>query len=149
MPSMLFAEDLTVGTVFPLGRRTLTAAEIVDFARRWDPQTFHVDEAVATASSFGGLIACGVHTIAVAQRLLADAFLTRTAVIAGLGVDDLRLLAPVRPGTVITGTAEITACRPRDDGRAVVTFATALVDEAGAPLMAQRTTMLVHGRPPD
>jgi acyl dehydratase len=144
---MRFAEDLEVGTVFPLGRRSLTAEEIVDFAIQWDPQPFHVDEEVARASPFGGLIASGVQTVAVAQRLLFEAFMVDTAVIAGLGVDDMRLVGPVRPGTVITGNAEIVACRLKENGRGVVTFATHLVDDAGATLMTQRTTMLVRRRP--
>lgn len=146
---MRFAEDLEAGTVFPLGRRTLTAEEIIDFAVRWDPQPFHVDVEAARASPFGGLIASGVQTLAVAQRLVYDAFMVDTAVIAGLGVDDVRLVAPVRPGTVITGSAEILGCRLRGDGRAVVVFATRLVDDTGAALMSQRTTMLVRRRPAD
>lgn len=144
---MLYAEDLDAGTVFPLGCRSLTAAEIMEFARAWDPMPFHVEEAAALASPFGGLIASGLHTIAVAQRLLFDAFMDRTHVIAGLGVDGLRMTGPVRPGTVITGQAEILDRRLRDaDG--VVTFRTALVDgDDGSALLTQRTTMLVGRRP--
>lgn len=144
---MRYAEDLTPGLTFRLGRRQLSEDEIVDFARQWDPMPFHVDAAYAARTAFGGLIASGVQTIAVAQRLLFDALMIDTAVIAGLGVDDLRMVRPVRPGTVITGDAEIVEQRLRDDGRAVIAFTTRLTDDGGETLLTQRTTMLVHRRP--
>jgi acyl dehydratase len=144
MGAMLFAEDLEPGRTFLLGTMSLSAQEIVDFARAWDPQPFHVDADAAAATAFGGLIASGVQTVAVAQRLLFDAFVGHSAVIAGLGVDELRLPRPLRPGTVVSGRAEIVDRRLRDDGRAVVVFATTLVDADGQTLMTQRTTMLVR-----
>ncbi|MCW3014698.1 MAG: dehydratase [Solirubrobacterales bacterium] len=147
MRPMLFAEDLEPGRTFPFGTTSLTARQIVDFARDWDPQPFHVDKDAAAATAFGGLVASGVHTVAVAQRLLFDAFVGHTAVIAGLGVDELRLPRPLRPDAVVSGHAEIVGRRLRDDGRAVVTFATTLTDTNGDTLMTQRTTMLVHSLP--
>lgn len=145
---MRYAEDLTPGLTFRLGRRQLSAEEIIDFARQWDPMPFHVDEAYAARTAFGGLIASGVQTIAVAQRLLFDALMIDTAVIAGLAVDDLRMHRPVRPSTVITGVGEIVEQRLREDGRGVVAFTTTLTDAGdGETLLTQRTTMLVHRRP--
>lgn len=145
--AMLYAEDLEPGTRFRLRPRRLSAEEIVTFAREWDPQPFHVDAAAAAATGFGGLIASGVQTIAVSQRLLFDAFMDRTAVIAGLGVDDLRMLRPVRPSTVIGGVAEIVDRRLLEDGRGVITFTTTLRDQDEQTLLTLRTTMLVHRRP--
>jgi acyl dehydratase len=147
MGTMHYAEDLEPGRTFPLGTMSLSAQAIVDFAQAWDPQPFHVDADAAAATAFGGLIASGVQTVALAQRLLFDAFVGRSAVIAGLGVDELRLLLPLRPDADVSGHAEIVERRLRHDGRAVVTFATTLTDAAGSTLMTQRTTMLVHSRP--
>ncbi|WP_354698502.1 MaoC/PaaZ C-terminal domain-containing protein [Paraconexibacter sp. AEG42_29] len=144
---MRYAEDLTVGTVFELGERQLSAEEIVAFARDWDPQPFHVDPAFAEQTDFGGLIASGVQTIAVAQRLLFDAFFAGTAVIAGVAVDGLRMRRPVRPSTIITGRAEIDEQRLDDDGRGLIGFTVKLVDQDGDTLMTHRTTMLVSRRP--
>jgi acyl dehydratase len=147
MPRMRYAEDLTPGLTFPLGRRQLSAEEIIAFAREWDPQPFHVDEAAAATTVFGGLVASGVQSVAVAQRMLFDAFMFDTAVIAGLGVDDLRMHRPVRPSTVIGGDAEIVGQRLLEDHRGVIAFTTTLRDQDGETLLTQRTTMLVHRRP--
>ena len=67
-----YFEDLEIGTTAELGSHTFTRAEIVDFARRFDPQPFHLDEAAGKESLFGGLCASGWHTAAVWLRLVLD-----------------------------------------------------------------------------
>ena len=74
-------DDLEPGQVHHLGRRMVTRDEIVAFAREWDPQPFHLDEAAAAASIYGGLIASGWHTVCVFMRLYADGLLARAAAI--------------------------------------------------------------------
>lgn len=101
------ADDLATGDRIELGRRTLTEAEIVEFARDWDPQWFHTDPAAAAAGYHGGAIASGIHTLAVLQRLCVEALYSRWAVIAGRGFDRLRFTAPVRPGDTLTGAVTI------------------------------------------
>ena len=88
--TMLHLDDLAPGQVYPLGRRTLSRDEIVAFAREWDPQPFHLDEAAAAASIYGGLIASGWHTVCVFMRLFADGLLRRAAALGSPGVDDVR-----------------------------------------------------------
>ena len=90
-------EDFQVGPPVELGRHTVTRDEIVDFAKRYDPQPFHVDEEAAAHSFYGGLIASGWHTCAIAMRLMCDSYLLDSASMGSPGVENLRWLRPVRP----------------------------------------------------
>jgi acyl dehydratase len=96
-----YFEDYVTGEVFEYGQIPVTAAEIVEFARRFDPQDMHVDPAAAARSRFGGLIASGWHTAAMMMRLFADNFLSKVASLASPGLDELRWLQPVHPGDVL------------------------------------------------
>src|SRR5436305_12246927 len=89
----------------------ITSGEIVEVAGRWDPQPFHLDEVAAAASHFGGLVASGLHTIA-ASLALGSRETPGTAAMAGLGLDDLRFLHPVRPGDRLVQTTEVIAVLP-------------------------------------
>lgn len=91
-------EDYLPGSVAEYGAIDVTADEIVAFGRRFDPQPFHIDEEFATRSDFGGLIASGWHTASLMMRLLVDSFLSKMAGLGSPGIDQLRWLAPVRPG---------------------------------------------------
>ena len=94
-------EDYVPGSVFEYGEVRVEEAEILEFARRFDPQDMHVDPEVAAQGRFGGLIASGWHTGAMMMRLLADNFLPKQASLASPGIDELRWLQPVRPGDVL------------------------------------------------
>ena len=87
--TMLHLDDLAPGQVYPLGRRTLGRDEIIAFAREWDPQPFHLDEAAAAASIYGGMIASGWHTVCVFMRLFADGLLLRAASLGALKPESL------------------------------------------------------------
>jgi acyl dehydratase len=93
-----YFEDYQVGEVIEFGDHLITKEEIVGFAQRYDPQPFHVDEAAAAESHFGGLIASGWMTASVMMRLLVEHFISRVASMGSPGVDELRWLRPVRPG---------------------------------------------------
>ena len=105
-------EDLTPGQIHHLGRRTLERDEIVAFARDWDPQPFHLDEAAAATSIYGGLIASGWHTACVFMRLFVDGLLHRAAAMGSPGIEELRWLKPVRPGDTLEARLEILEVRP-------------------------------------
>jgi len=98
---MQYFEDVEIGTGRETASRTLSKDEIIEFAREFDPQPFHLDEAAAKQSLYGGLIASGWHTASVMMRLLVDTFVGRTASIGSPGFDNLRWLKPVRPGDTI------------------------------------------------
>jgi acyl dehydratase len=93
-----YFEDYPVGEVARFGDHLVTADEIVEFARRYDPQAFHVDAEAARATVFGGLIASGWMTASCAMRLLVDHFISPIASMGSPGIDELRWLQPVRPG---------------------------------------------------
>jgi acyl dehydratase len=93
-----YFEDYAVGSVHDLGSITVEADEIIDFAKRFDPQDFHIDPEAAKRTPFGGLIASGWHTAALMMRLYVEQYLSQVASLASPGIDELRWLKPVRPG---------------------------------------------------
>jgi acyl dehydratase len=108
-----YFEDLEIGARADLGTYTFTEDAIVEFARRYDPQPFHIDRAAAAKSVFGGIIASGWHTLAVFMKL---AVASRDAgppeqrrATAGIspGFEDLQWLKPVRPGMTLRYSTEI------------------------------------------
>jgi acyl dehydratase len=95
-------DDYEIGQKFDLGSTSFTADEIVDFARQYDPQSFHVDAAAAGQSMFGGLIASGWHVTAKLMRLFVDNYVDQRTALGSPGVDEVRWLKPVRPGDTLT-----------------------------------------------
>ena len=93
-----YFEDYTEGAVYEYGYASVTADEIVEFARRFDPQLMHVDPEWAATGPFGGLIASGWHTAGIFMRLYADHYLSRVASLASPGIDEVRWPSPLRPG---------------------------------------------------
>jgi acyl dehydratase len=106
-----YFEDYVPGAVYEYGYITVTEAEIVDFARAFDPQPIHVDPEFAARGPFGGLIASGWHTTGIMMRLFADHCLSRVASLASPGIDELRWPAPVRPGDSLRLRATIAEAR--------------------------------------
>lgn len=105
-------EDYQPGAVHQFGPIAVDEAEIVDFGRRFDPQPFHTDAARAARGPLGGVIASGWHTASLMMRLLVDHFLPGQAGLASPGVDELRWLAPVRPGDTLKSVIEVLEVRP-------------------------------------
>jgi acyl dehydratase len=99
---MIYFEDVQVGETQRFGRYEVTRDEIIEYARQFDPQPFHMDEAAAKASMFGGLIASGWHTGAMLIRMINDHAIPGAATTGALGFDDLKWLKPVRPGDVLS-----------------------------------------------
>ncbi len=93
-----YFEDYVPGAVFDGGPIVVDESEIITFARRYDPQPFHIDAAAAARSAFGGLIASGWHTIALTMRMLVEDYFSEASSLGSPGVDEIRWLRPVRPG---------------------------------------------------
>ena len=93
-----YFEDYLAGAVYEYGYASVSEAEIVAFAERFDPQPIHVDARFASGGPFGGLIASGWHTAGIAMRLIVTHYLSQVASLASPGVDELRWPTPVRPG---------------------------------------------------
>ncbi len=109
---MRYFEDFTVGMVVEMGPRHVSAEEILAFARDFDPQPFHIDEAAAKNSIFGGLIASGWHTGSICMRMMVDGFVGDAASMGSSGVETLRWLKPVRPGDTLRLHMLVTEATP-------------------------------------
>ncbi len=104
-------EDYAPGLVLEFGSVAVDGNEIIEFGRRYDPQSFHVDPEAAARSTFGGLIASGWQTGSLMMRLLAEHYLSPVSSLGSPGLDELRWLAPVRPGDVLSVRVTILAAR--------------------------------------
>lgn len=97
-PKERFFEDFRPGEVLEFGDYLVTEEEIVEFAKRYDPQPFHIDRKAAEESIYGGLIASGWMTGSIVMRLLVDHFISPLSSMGSPGVDEIRWTRPVRPG---------------------------------------------------
>ena len=109
---MRYFEDFAEGQVYDLGETTVTEEEILDFARRYDPQSFHIDRAAAKKSMYGGLIASGWHTGSLFMGLMVRGLLLDSTSLGSAGIDEMRWLKPVRPGDRLRARLTITSTRP-------------------------------------
>lgn len=109
---MRYFEDFGEGQVYELGETTVTEAEILEFARRFDPQPFHIDPEAARHSLYGGLIASGWHTGSIYMGLMVRHLLHESASLGSAGIDELRWLKPVRPGDRLRARLTVTSVRP-------------------------------------
>ncbi len=109
---LFYWEDFPVGQVRDFGGLTVSREAVLEFARQFDPQPFHLDEAAARESLFGGLCASGWHTCAMAMRMMCDAYLLDSASLGSPGIDNLRWLKPVFPGDTLRVKLEVLEARP-------------------------------------
>jgi acyl dehydratase len=148
MADLLHFEDIEVGRAVPLGSRSVTAEEIVAFARAYDPQPFHLDEAAARSTPLGGLAASGWHTAGLMMRLYVDGLLARTASMGSPGIEKLAWLAPVRPGDTLNGTftatdKRVSKSRPE---MGILAVAVRLDNQHGVAVLEMRATLLCATR---
>lgn len=106
-----YFEDYVVGSVQEFGSVTVDENEVIDYARRYDPQDFHTDPEAAKRSAFGGLIASGWHTTGMMMRLLVDNYISKVASMGSPGVDEIRWTQPVRPGDTLSVRVTILEAR--------------------------------------
>ncbi|MCX7142744.1 MAG: MaoC family dehydratase [Proteobacteria bacterium] len=104
-------EDFYPGQVRETGGYSLTEDEIVEFAKKYDPQPFHIDKEKAKQSHFGGLIASGWQTASMCMRMLCDLYLLESASMGSPGVDEVRWVKPVRPGDILRIKATVLETR--------------------------------------
>ena len=109
---MLFFEDLEVGKKRRYGRYEVTREEVLDFARKYDPQPFHLSDEAAARTHFGRLAASGWHTNAMTMAMLVAYYQEHPiASLGAAGVDELRWLKPVHPGDVLRCETEVLEVR--------------------------------------
>ena len=144
-----YFEDYPPGAVFEGGPVMVSGAEILEFARQYDPQAMHTDPAAAARGHFGGLIASGWHTAAVMMRLFATHFLSPASSLASPGIDELRWLAPVRPGDELrlrVTVVEARRSRSKPD-QGIVRSLVELSNQKGEVVMTLRPTSFIRCRP--
>lgn len=136
----IYFEDFREGQHFDLGSAEISEAEMLEFARHYDPQPFHVDPERARQTVFKGLIASGWQTAGIWMRLYCEGLLLRSASLGSPGVESLRWLAPVRPGDRLTATADVLGVRgsATNPGRGTVIVAGELAGGDGLPRMRLR-----------
>jgi acyl dehydratase len=147
-PADRYFEDYPLGAVYDLGQFALSAAEMLAFARRYDPQLMHTDAAWAGDGPFGGLIASGWQTISAMMPLIVANFLPEGG-LASPGIDEVRWLLPVRPGEALRARATVTSARrsrSRPDRGLVTTFVE-LLNPSDEPVLTMRPMNFIRCRP--
>ena len=140
-------EDFPVGRLGSFGPRHVTREEILEFASEYDPQPMHLDEAAANASMLKGLSGSGWHLGSLMMRMLFDGFIGRTASLGSPGVNEVRWLAPLRPGDDVTLEVEVLearASRSRPE-TGIVTFKSTARNAAGE-VLCEMTSPIIIGR---
>ena len=148
MTGKLSFEDFQPGAINEYGPRLVTREEIVAFAAEFDPQPMHLDEEAGRASMLGGLSASGWHTCCMMMRLAADGFILNSTSMGAPGVDEVRWLAPLRPGRSITLRTTTLETR-RSASRPEMGFVKMLfevIDDAGVTVMALSTSLIMGRR---
>jgi acyl dehydratase len=146
-----YFEDFKVGETVELGEYQVSEAEILEFARRFDPQIFHVDPERARESQYGGLIASGWHTASLGMRLLVDGLLANSAGMGSPGVEALNWHKPVRPGDTLRAritTLDSAPSRTRTD-RGRIRSKLEMLNQNGEMVLSWVGTIIIGTRGKD
>ena len=141
-------EDFPPGHFGSFGPRRVTREEILAFAAEFDPQPMHLDEAAASRSMLGGLSASGWHLCSIMMRMMCDFYIGRTASLGSPGVNELRWLAPLRPGDDLTLDVEVVEARVSRSRpeTGIVTFKATARNAAGQALCEMVSPIIVSRR---
>ena len=148
MPECYF-DDFKVGDKFATATKTVTQDMILEFAKLYDPQPFHLDPVAAQHSIYGGLIASGFQTLALGFRLIWDTGIFAACSMGSPGFDELRWLKPVRPGDTLHVEMEVTDSRPSRSkpDRGIMRGAYRYLNQNGEPVLTFNSMHLLRRRP--
>jgi len=143
-----FFEDYEAGRVYEFGTITVREQDIIDFARQFDPQDFHVDPVKAASHPFGGIVASGWHTVSLAMRLYVDHCLSHVASLGSPGVDEVRWPNPLRPGDKLRIRVTILETRPSQSkpDRGIVRACVEAMNQEDAPVLSMIVVSLLGRR---
>ncbi len=147
---MIYLEDLAVGQETHFGTYEVTREEVLEFARKYDPQPFHLSDEAAAKTHFGRLAASGWHTCAMAMAVIArNVVETKQAGLGSPGVDELRWLRPVYPGDTLSVSSRIVEVRPSRSKPEIGSFrsATTVSNQHGEPVLTFTSIVLMRRRP--
>lgn len=145
-----YLDDLTPGVTFVTRAKTLSEAEILDFAFQFDPQPFHIDKEYAKDGPFGGLIASGAHTMAIAVRMLVQSgAFAPEASLGSPGFDELKFLRPVRPDDTLHAEGEVLDVRPSRSkpDRGSMRYRLSIINQRGEEVLSMIGTQLLLRQP--
>ncbi len=141
-------DDLVLGMRFKSPEKLVTREDIKRFAAEFDPQPYHLDEAAAERSALRGLAASGWHTAAIAMRLMVETRPFGPHPLLGLGVDELRWLAPVRPADVIHMEGEVVELIPsRSKPQGIARVKWTAFNQQGEPVYTVTPLAILPRRP--
>jgi acyl dehydratase len=142
-------EDYRPGLVLEFGQAPVDGSEIIEFARRYDPQPFHVDPEAAGRSAYGGLIASGWHTGSLMMRMLVEHYLSPNSSLGSPGLDELRWLAPVRPGDMLSLRVTILEARRSQSkpDRGLLRSQIEVLNQRGQTVMSMKAMNFMLCRP--
>jgi acyl dehydratase len=140
----IFFDDYVEGQVYVFGKTVVSEDEIIEFAGKYDPQSFHIDPDLAKLHAYGGLVASGWHTCAMAMRMMTDDFISESASLGSPGVDEIRWKKPVRPGDILRVRLEIlnTRLSKTKSDRGIVISQVEVMNQDSEILMSMKTTGL-------
>jgi acyl dehydratase len=143
-----YFEDYVPGAVHEFGSIVAEETEMIEFARRFDPQSFHTDPEAAKQSVFGGLIASGWYTASLMMRLYVDHYLSHVASLSSPGVDQLRWIKPLRPRDTISIRITISETRRSNSkpDRGIVYSHVETLNQNGEVIMTLKATNLLACR---
>lgn len=143
----LHFDEVRAGDGWTTGEVSLDEAAIVGFAQEWDPQPFHVDKAAAEASVFGALCASGLQTLLVSYRQFLRLELFKGTTLAGLGMEQMKLLAPVLAGDRLRVRVQVAEATPTSKpDRGVLKLRMTTLNQADVPVSELTLVMLVRRR---
>ena len=142
-------DDFVSGQTLKLGSRKVTREEIIKFAKSFDPQPFHLEEAAAQNSEFRGLAASGWHSCIILQQLIADGFLNKSAHLQSPGVEEVFWRIPVRPDEVLAAFMTVEDVQPLADfpNAGLCRIRNDLTNQHGQVAMTWICTHYFEGRP--
>ena len=146
--SIEYFEDLKLHQIYQSRKYPLIEKDIIDFAKEWDPQPFHLDPEVAKKTKLGGLCASGIHLIAICGKLMGEKK-SKLAAVAGAGFEKVQFLTPARPGDILVMEIETTAKRESksDPNSGITKISTRLLNQQGEAVLAMEANLLVAKRP--
>src|SRR5919202_6309128 len=148
---MIWFEDVEAGRETYFGPYEGTREEVVEFARKYDPQPFHLSDEAAAKTHFGRLAASGWHTCAMVMAVIARHVVdSDQAGLGSPGIDELRWLKPVYPGDTLHVRSRIVDIRPSRSKPDIGSFraATEVTNQDGVPVLTFTSIVLMRRRPP-
>jgi acyl dehydratase len=144
-----YFEDFKIGERFVSGGMTMTEAGLIEFARQWDPQPFHIDVEFSRKWAFEGLIASGLHTMCASLKLWLELGVFKACSLGSPGLGETQFPRPVRPGDtirVVTDIVELRLSTSKPD-RGIGRIRQVTINQRGEHVMEQETTVFLKRRP--